>query len=335
MLNSVDMPPLLYLPADAVVDAMPSIAEGLALARRTLTALVDSADLPTKVGVRTRSKENFSAAMPALLRGPATDGSADLLGMKWAFSFPGNSRLGLPAVHATVILNDPITGIPLAIIDGGPITARRTAAISGVVLQSWEAGGAGGGRIALVGAGVQGRSHVDMLAHTAPGTALTVIDSDPHRAAALAEHARDTGRFANVGHGSDTAAAVVQADVVLTMVAFGPKRQSLPLWAFEHARLVVAVDYDMCVPAELARGASQFLVDDVDQFVAARHGDVFLNYPDPSASIGEVLIAGPSKTVAGAPVVVCHLGVGLADVVFADAIVRRARERGLGIELPR
>ena len=38
-------------------------------------------------------------------------------------AFPGNRDRGLPAIHATVLLNDASTGVPLAILDGGPITA--------------------------------------------------------------------------------------------------------------------------------------------------------------------------------------------------------------------
>ena len=43
----------------------------------------------------------------------------------------------LPAVHALVVLNDATTGEPLAILDGAPITAQRTAAVSGVALREW------------------------------------------------------------------------------------------------------------------------------------------------------------------------------------------------------
>ncbi|MGH9276178.1 MAG: hypothetical protein ACRDZU_16160 [Acidimicrobiales bacterium] len=77
-----------------------------------------------------------------------------------------------------------------------------------------------------------------------------------------------------------------------------------------------------------------FLVDDREQFLANREAGQFDDYPDPSATLGEAILAGTLRPPTGR-VVVTHLGVGLADVVFADAIVRRAASAGLGTPLPR
>ena len=95
--------------------------------------------------------------------------------------------------------------------------------------------------------------------------------------------------------------------------------------------LVVAVDYDMCVPAQTARNAALFLVDDRGQFLATRSSSVFAGYPDPQTTLGAAL-AQPRQRVDG-QVVVSHLGVGLADVVFGDAILRAAEARGIGTVL--
>ncbi len=115
----MSLPPLLYLSAADVEAAMPAVDERLALARKTMTALVRDAELPPKVGVHPPATGGFTAAMPALLRG---GGSAELLGMKWVVVFPTNDRLGIPTIHATVVVNDAETGLPLAILDGAPIT---------------------------------------------------------------------------------------------------------------------------------------------------------------------------------------------------------------------
>ena len=111
--------------------------------------------------------------------------------------------------------------------------------------------------------------------------------------------------------------------------------------------LFVAVDYDMQAPAALAREA-RFIVDDRDQFLATRSGAVFEGYPEPDATIGELLRgdataagapaaadAGAATATAGGRVLVSHLGVGLADVVFGAAILARAELLGLGRLLPR
>ena len=76
----IDRPaPLRYLSAADVAAALPPVEERLALARRTLLALVADAELPPKIAVHPRPDASFGHAMPALLRGGAPDGSEDLM----------------------------------------------------------------------------------------------------------------------------------------------------------------------------------------------------------------------------------------------------------------
>jgi ornithine cyclodeaminase/alanine dehydrogenase-like protein (mu-crystallin family) len=122
------------------------------------------------------------------------------------------------------------------------------------------------------------------------------------------------------------------ADLVVSVVSFGPDHQALdPRWLAADT-LFVAVDYDMQAPAGLARDAL-FLVDERDQFLAARASGGFAGYPDPDATLGEALRKGIARPAGR--VLVSHLGVGLADVVFASAILKRAQQLGLGVLLPR
>jgi len=97
--------------------------------------------------------------------------------------------------------------------------------------------------------------------------------------------------------------------------------------------LVVAVDYATYCAAEVAAGAALFLVDQREQFLANRDAGNFDGYPDPTATIGEAIVAGTARPTSGR-VVVSHLGVGLADLVFGAAILDRAVELGLGTVLP-
>jgi ornithine cyclodeaminase/alanine dehydrogenase-like protein (mu-crystallin family) len=98
--------------------------------------------------------------------------------------------------------------------------------------------------------------------------------------------------------------------------------------------MVFAVDYATYVAAAVARDAALFVVDERAQFLANRDAGAFDGYPDPAATLGEAIAAGTPRPPRGR-VLVTHLGVGLADLVFSDAIVRRAAERGLGVLLPR
>jgi ornithine cyclodeaminase/alanine dehydrogenase-like protein (mu-crystallin family) len=309
---------------------MPTLDERLALAERTMTALVADAELPPKIGVHPRPEGSFAHAMPAHLRGSEPDGAGDLLGMKWVAGFAANNERGLPAINAVVVINDAVTGLPSAILDGGPITAFRTAAVSGVAIRHFAPVVMGRApRAALIGAGVQGRSHLAVLGGVLPGVALTLFDRHLERAEELAVAARATDGIGEVALAADARAAVREADVVVTAASFGPVRQVMTGdWLIPNA-LIVPVDYATYLAAEVARDAGLFLVDDRGQFLANRDAGLFDGYPDPTATLGEAILAGTGRPNTGR-VVVTHLGVGLADVIFGAAIVRQAEARGLG-----
>jgi ornithine cyclodeaminase/alanine dehydrogenase-like protein (mu-crystallin family) len=334
MTSSVPVP-LRYLSAADVSVAMPDLDARLALAERIMTALVADAELPPKIGVHPRPTGSFVHAMPAHLRGPDGGGAEDLLGMKWVAGFATNHGRGLPAINAVVILNDPVTGQPSAILDGGPITAQRTAAVSGVAIRRYAPVVRGrASRAALVGAGAQGRSHLAVLAGVLPGVALTLFDRHPERAEALAAQARATGGIGSVTVAPDARTAVADADVVVTAASFGPVRQVMTADWLARDALVVPVDYATYLAADVARTAALFLVDDRGQFLANRDAGLFDGYPDPTATLGEAILQGTARPATGR-VVVTHLGVGLADVVFGAAIVARAEALGLGVLLER
>ncbi len=329
----MDTPPLRYLAAADVAAAVPTIDERLALAEQTMLALVDGAQLPPKIGVEPTPVNSFAHAMPAWMRGDAADGSEDLLGLKWVVGFPRNAGRDLPVISATTLLSDPLTGLPTAILDAGSITALRTAAVSGVAIARW--GPDEPGPVAIIGAGVQARSHLPIVARLLPGVSLCLCDRDRGRVDALAQEVErgDHGSFGSVETTTVAARAVEGAALALTLVSFGPQRQSIPAEAFRDDATIVAVDYDMCVPAAVASGAALFLTDDRDQFLANRTETQFKGYPEPGAMIGEAIAAGTPRPAGR--VLISHLGVGLADVVFADAIVRGAAAAGRGTMLPR
>lgn len=326
------LPRLRYLARADVEAAMPPVAERIALAEQAMRALVANAELPPKLGVHPRPEGAFAHAMPAYLRGKAPDGSGDRLGIKWVAGFPTNNARGLPAISALVVLNDPETGLPTAILDGGPITAHRTAAVSGVAVRHWAPPVAGRPtRAAVVGAGVQGRAHLPVLGHLLPGVSIAVFDRHPERAAALVELARGTPGIGEATAAPDARTAIEGADVVVTCASFTtPDRRQVmtPDWLAPDA-LVIPVDYATYCSAEVARTAALFLVDERGQFLANRNAGQFDGYPDPTATFGEAIERGFARPTRGR-VVATHLGVGLADVVFGAAIVERATELGLG-----
>jgi ornithine cyclodeaminase/alanine dehydrogenase-like protein (mu-crystallin family) len=269
------------------------------------------------------------------MRGEASDGSGDLLGLKWVVGFPANAERGLPAITATSIVNDAVTGLPLALMAAGGITALRTAVVSGVAIRRWGPRQGADGSVAIIGAGVQARSHLPVVAHLLPRVAVTLCDRYLERADALAAEVRsgEHGQLGEVRTTTDPVAAVDGASLVLTLTSFGPDRQSIPAEAFDPEATIVAVDYDMCVPAAVAESAALFLTDDRAQLFANRTSTQFVGYPETAVMMGEAISSGTPRP--DGLVLVTHLGVGLADVVFGAAILDTATERGIGTILER
>ena len=79
-------------------------------------------EMPPKPGIHPGSGDNFIHAMPAYI--PALNSA----GIKWVSGFPDNYKRNLPYITGLLILNDPETGFPLAVMDCIWITAMRTAA---------------------------------------------------------------------------------------------------------------------------------------------------------------------------------------------------------------
>ncbi len=321
---------LRYLSGADVDRCLPDVVTRLDLAEQALRALArGDAEMPPKIGVHPRPGALLHA-MPAWLR----DG--DLVGLKWVAAFPGNRAANLPAINGLVVLNDPETGVPTWIMDAGRITAVRTAAVSGVALRLFRP--AQVERVAIVGAGIQARSHLEVLGALLPNVPLVICDRHPERAEAVAREARASGLPAQAA--ADPREAAAGASIVITVATLGTSAQVMTSEWLAPQCLVVAVDFATYVSAELARSAARFVVDDRAQFLAYRDGGYFDGYPEPSATLGETLDDGATgmtdqSSPGGSRTVVTHLGVGLADVILADAIARRAADMGAGMELPR
>ncbi len=232
-------------------------------------------------------------------------------------------------------------------MEAGTITAARTAAISGTAIRHFLPGGAAASarerarpwQVAMLGAGAQAGGHLPVIGHLLPGAQVRVVDVDRTRAAAFADESAQVEGIGSIRAVAGVDEAVDSADVVVSMVSFGPTHQALDTASLAPDVLFVAVDYDMQAQAALAREAL-FVVDERDQFLATRSADSFAGYPDPDATLGELLRGEASHRPragggTGGRILVTHLGVGLADVVFAAAVLARAELLGLGRLLPR
>jgi ornithine cyclodeaminase/alanine dehydrogenase-like protein (mu-crystallin family) len=120
------------------------------------TALVDFSAgkviQPVRSVITVDPPGGFFGLMPALAEG---------LGVKIVTFYSSNTGRGSPTHMATIFLVDPETGAPLAVMDGRLITEMRTAAVSAVATKLLASPDSN--VLAILGSGVQARSHVEAL----------------------------------------------------------------------------------------------------------------------------------------------------------------------------
>src|ERR1700720_29513 len=140
----------------------------------------------------------FYGMMPAL--------TPDGLGQKIVTFYPPNAEKDLPTHMATILLNDPKTGAPLAVMDGRLITEMRTAAVSAAATKLLAPKDAK--VLAILGSGVQARSHVDALRLVRQFEEIRVWSPNKSHAE---QFAREIG-----AHEMSAEDAIRDADVVVT-----------------------------------------------------------------------------------------------------------------------
>ncbi|MEM2028452.1 MAG: alanine dehydrogenase [Candidatus Bathyarchaeia archaeon] len=246
-------------------------------------------------------------------------------------------RHGLPTVMAVIILVDPRSGFPLAIMSGTTITNMRTGAAGGIAAKYLARRNSR--VVGLVGAGVQAKTQLAAL--------LEVFGSfDEVRVWSRSEETKTRFReeaTANYGHLCRVVAAksiedaVRGADIIVTTT---PSRAPLVMdeWVQPGAHFncigADAPGKEELDPLILKR--AKIVVDDWEQ--ASHSGEI--NVPlsmgtiskgDVWAEIGEI-VAGlkPGRISESEITVFVSTGLAIQDAVTANMVYKRASERGVG-----
>ena len=125
-----------------------------------------------------------------------------------------NASRQLPAIQGDVLVFDAVNGQRLCMLDGPTVTARRTAAVS--LLAAQLLAPKPNGKMLIVGAGVQGRSHLEAFAQGLGVKEVMVASRSRASADALVEHATNTGLQAQVVDNADEAMAECSLVVTAT-----------------------------------------------------------------------------------------------------------------------
>ncbi len=274
-------------------------------------ALIDFSAGKVTQPVRSIIKVDVAAATGFLGLMPAL--TPDGLGLKAVTFYPSNAQRGIPTHMATIFLVDPETGTPLAIMDGRLITEMRTAAVSAAAMKLLAAPESK--ILAILGSGVQARSHVEALR-------LVRQFEDIRVWSPTKEHAK---QFADAIGGIAVSAeeAVRGADVVVTVTSSRtPVLQGSWLKPGCHVNAIGACRPDW---RELDDDTMQRSVVFVDSREGAmkESGDVILSDAKIYAELGEAL-AGKIPSRANETTVFKSLGMAVEDIAAARLVYQSA-----------
>jgi ornithine cyclodeaminase len=288
------------LPMDECIEAMSEVLQALARGElyQPLRSIARPADTDDLIGL-----------MPSRRGGPSP-----LWALKEIVIVPGNPARGLDSHQGAVLLHDGETGELRAVLNASPITEIRTAAVSAVATRALAAAGAR--TVAVLGTGVQGRSHVEAMRAVLGDVEIRTWSR------------RDGGTPEEM---------LRDAEVVCTCTtAHEPilRREWLAPGAHVNAvgsslPSVRELDADTVAEATLFVDRRESALNEAGDLLLAGFGDERI-----AAELGEVLIGShPGRSTPDELTVFKSLGLGVEDLAAADLVVRKAREQGIGTEV--
>jgi len=290
-------------------------------------------DLPPKLGV-SLGEEGFLHAMPCSIP------RVGAVGMKWIGSFPENATRGMPQVSGVIVLNDPESGLPAAVLDAGWVTAKRTAAAS-VVAAQWIAHRPVH-TLTILGCGTQGRSHLEAFISAFPVQQVIVYDILEEAARAFVEEAAlcysgrvDPAISFVVARSPEEAACA--GDVVITAGSIAKKSDgTIRSGWLRQGACGISIDFASTWSAEAISEFKMVVVDDRQQFRAYQQMGYCTHVSRVDASMEEIIgSAGDERGREQSGGFACMLGLASEDVVVADLVLQRARALGVGTWIDR
>lgn len=249
--------------------------------------------------------------------------------------FPDNPvKHNMPTVHATIVVNDAKTGVPLALMGGTWITALRTAATSAVAAKYLAKGGSS--VVGIIGAGVQGMTHLEAFGNVRKIDEVRVFDVIPK---ARDRYVKEMGsKGFNVKPAASYKEAVVGSDIVATCTV-GDEAMVKPEW-FESGMFIAKVGSYQELDTKVVTGADKVVVD-WWEYVSNRVKELnFLmekgrfNRSNVYAELHEI-VGGlkPGREMVDEKILFISIGMGVEDAAAAMYALKRAKELRLGTNI--
>ncbi len=314
----------------AEVESLLPMAECVELMAEALSELARGrAHQPLRLVFRPPGAAGLLASMPSYRSSPSPAFAVKTVGV-----FPGNAGRGLDTHQGSVVVFDGETGELRALLSASAITAIRTAAVSGVATRALAREDAGD--LALVGSGVQARTHLQAMAAVRPLRRVRVASRRPERARAFAT---ETGAPCPIEPVATVEEAVRGADLVVTVTsAAAPVVRREWIGAGAHLNVVGASLPDRREVDGPTLAAARVFVDRRES-AESEAGDYLLAVREGAipasghirAELGEVLTgAEPGRTSRDEITLFKSLGLAVEDLWAADYVCRKAAEQRVG-----
>lgn len=315
------------LPMDAAI-------VGMKEAYRQLSA--GEATLPMRSRIEMTGESGVALFMPAAMRGDSANPSG-ALAVKVASVFRDNAARGLPLIHAVVLVLDADTGRPLALLEGGTLTAIRTGAASGAATDLLARTDAA--TVAIFGSGVQARTQLQAVCTVRTIKRGWIYNRTPTKAEVFVAEMRGQGTIpSDLIVAASPKQALDGADIVCTATtSSSPVFDGGDLQPGIHINAVGAFTPDMQeVDAETIRRA--LVVVDSRETVLAEAGDLIapiragmVGTDHIHAELGEI-VAGekPGRTTPEQITYFKSSGVAVQDVAAAQIALAESERLGLG-----
>jgi ornithine cyclodeaminase len=292
-------------------------------------------DLPLRTKIAVGDTQNMALFMPAYLNHEDQEG----LCLKTVSVFPGNTELGLPTIHAAVVVINSRTGQIEAILEGSRLTALRTGAASGAATELLSLKKSCTG--AIIGAGVQGRTQLSAICSVRNLERVWVYDKDEDRALNYVNELMGRNPIPkDLRVASTPKEAVQDADIICTATtSTEPVFNSDDLKPGVHINGIGSYTPEMVeIPPGAFQGAGVFVGSKFG--VLSEAGDILaaieqgLIVEDQLVELGEVLTQQKvGRTSPDQVTVFKSVGIAIQDCSAAILVLKKARELSIGKHL--
>lgn len=276
--------------------------------------------LPPKSGPKLPGGAFADSMSVSILGGP--------FGIKWLTSFPENIKKGLPVLNSLIVLNDPKSGLPLAILDGNWITAIRTAAVS-VVTAKYLAPKKKELTIGIFGLGLQAYVHVLAFKTVFKNVKFILYNhGDKYVKEFMKKFPRRWGSGTPPSISKNPHEVVRNSDIIISVTSFPPKISPY-IYAKDLKKdvLILPVDYGFRIDLKLYKHLDEIYTDDILQYeTKLKLGQYFPPAaPKIKKEVGDLVASNYKRGKNLKRILVFNLGIALFDILTAKLFIDKAK----------